>query len=302
MKLITARPGIVVGLVRLLVAALLVTSTPITHAASPEKVAPANPLGLPAKAVETGGSLIICGGGRTPVSVYDEFARLAGGKSAKIVIIPSAYKYSSTLVVKQRYAGWSRYEPKALDVLDAQSRDMADGAAFNKKLEEATGVWLGGGFQSRLAAIYAGTKAEATLRAIVERGGVIGGISAGAAAMSRVMIRSGRDEEIVIDRGLGLLEMAIVDQHFTQRKRLKRLLTAVEQHQDKVGIGVDEGTAVVVEGSRVRVIGSHNATVVLSRPNKEVSLHTLAASERADFVAAGDAAGKRFDLRRLAEK
>lgn len=273
-----------------------------TLAAAPEKQPPSNPLGLPAKAVESGGSLIICGGGRTPRSVYDEFARLSGGKSAKIVIIPSAYDYSSTAVVERRYAGWSRYEPKALDVLDAKSRGMADSSVFNEKLAEATGVWLAGGYQSRLASIYAGTKAEATLRAIVERGGVVGGISAGAAAMSRVMIRSGRDEEIVIDRGLGLLETTIVDQHFTQRNRLKRLLTAVEQHRDKIGIGVDEGTAVVVEGSRVRVIGDHNATVVLSRPNKEISLHTLSASERADFVAADDAAGKRIDLRRLAEK
>jgi cyanophycinase len=270
-------------------------------AASPEKEPPRNPWGLPAKAVESGGSLIICGGGRTPVSVYDEFAKLAGGKSAKIVIIPSAYNYASTAAVERRYAGWSRYEPQAIDVLDAKSRDMADSDAFNEKLDEATGVWMGGGFQSRLSALYAGTKAEATLRAIVERGGVVGGISAGAAAMSRVMIRSGRGENVVVDRGLGLLETAIVDQHFTQRKRLQRLLTAVEQNEGKVGLGIDEGTAVVVNGSRLRVIGEHQATVVLPQSNKEASLVRLAPTDQADFIAASDKTGMRFDLRRVAE-
>jgi cyanophycinase len=273
--------------------ALCLSCISIAPAASPDKqgaktgvtAATTNPLGLPEKAVASGGSLIICGGGRTPVSVYDEFAKLAGGKGAKIIIIPSAY----------------RYEPKMLEVLDARSREQADSTVFNKRLDEATGVWLGGGYQSRLSNLYAGTKAEATLRAIVERGGVVGGISAGAAAMSKVMIHSGRGENVVTDRGLGLLETAIVDQHFTQRNRLKRLLTAVEKNEGKVGIGIDEGTALVVAGNRLRVIGNHDATVVLPRANKEVLTLKLATSEQADLISAADAPTDvtRFDLRKL---
>jgi cyanophycinase len=289
-----------------LVFALLLILAGSANAASPEKQSPGatNPLGLPEKAVASGGSLIICGGGRTPVSVYDEFARLAGGKGAKIIIIPSAYRYASTAVVEHRYSGWSRYEPKMLEVLDARSREQADSTVFNKRLEEATGVWLSGGYQSRLCGLYAGTKAEATLRAIVERGGVVGGISAGAAAMSKVMIHSGRGENVVIDRGLGLLETAIVDQHFTQRNRLKRLLAAVEQNEGKVGIGIDEGTALVVAGNRLRVIGNHDATVVLPRANNEVLTLKLATSEQADLVSAADAPTDvtRFDLRKLTGK
>lgn len=275
----------------------------LSTAASPEKQTPqANPLGLPDKSLSSGGALVVCGGGRTPRSVYDEFARLAGGKEAKIIIIPSAYPFSSTAAVERRYAGWRRYEPKVLDVLDAKSREQADAAAFNAKLGEATGVWLAGGYQSRLASIYAGTKAEATLRGVLERGGVIGGISAGAAAMSRVMIRGGANQEVIIDKGLGLFESAIVDQHFTQRNRLKRLLSAVERHQGQIGIGIDEGTALVVEGCRIRVIGDHQATLVLPRADRAVLLHTLRADQRADFVSIGGAENAgRFELKLAAE-
>lgn len=274
----------------------------LAAAASPEKQAPrANPLGLPDKAVAAGGSLVICGGGRTPRAVYDEFARLAGGKGAKIVIIPSAFPFSSTAAVERRYAGWQRYAPKALDVLDAKTREQADSTAFNDKLREATGVWLAGGYQSRLASLYAGTKAEATLRGVLERGGVIGGISAGAAAMSRVMIRSGADEDVVIDKGLGLLEATIVDQHFSQRNRLKRLLTAVEKHDGQIGIGVDEGAAVVVAGNRLRVLGSNQATVVLPRADRGVLLHKLSANEQADLLThAGTGQATTIELKHVA--
>lgn len=246
-----------------------------------------NPLGLPTKAVASGGALVVCGGGQMGDEVYDEFVRLAGGKNARIVVIPSAYAFSSMTAVRNRYAGWYEYDVRSLDFLDAQSRGQADTAAFAGALANATGVWFGGGMQSRLAALYAGTRAEVALHSVIERGGVIGGTSAGAAAMSQTMIHSGVGENVNLDRGLGFMSQTIVDQHFTQRNRHTRLLSALGEHPEQIGLGVDEGTAVVVQGNRLRVLGAHRATLVVPS-GAGTTLHSLKKADRVELVAVAD--------------
>lgn len=146
--------------------------------------------------------------------------------------------------------------------------EQANDPEFISPLLTATAVWISGGQQSRLATSYAGTRVEIELVKLLERGGVIGGTSAGAAIMSPVMIASGRDEPRII-KGLSLFTGTIVDQHFLKRSRMNRLIQAVSAHPDLIGVGIDEGTALVVQGQSCQVLG--DSYVVLVEVNDEGS-------------------------------
>jgi cyanophycinase len=227
-----------------------------------------NPLGLPVTAGVPGGTLFIAGGGPTPEHVYDEFRRLAGGKSARIVIIPSGRKFQSEQDLRNMFSKWTTYALESLRFLDPKSREDADSDEFAAAVDAATGVWLSGGEQGRIADLFRGTASEKAIKRLLERGGVVGGISAGAAVQSDVMIRYGRTEA-QLDRGLGLLRNAVVDQHFGQRSRQQRLLNALEKNPGMIGLGVDEGTALVVRGAELKVIGVGNVTVYKTRASRE---------------------------------
>lgn len=222
------------------------------------------------------GTLFLAGGGRLPDDVRRQFVQLAGGKNARLVVIPTASTQAGGDDGEERFlTSWKQYRPKSLTLLHTTDRKTADDPKFLAPLKTATAVWFGGGSQSRIAAAYVGTAVEKELHALLKRGGVIGGTSAGAAIMSRVMIASGNPKP-VIRTGLDLLPDAIVDQHFRQRKRKPRLHAALERHKSRFGIGIDEQTAVVVRGRRLVVLGNGNATVVLPAnghlPEKELVL------------------------------
>jgi cyanophycinase len=243
-----------------------------------------NLLRLPAEAVKNHGTLIIVGGGRTPQAAKDEFLRLAGGRKARIVLLPSAHEYSSIETVRRRYAGWLG-QGESLEVIDTDSLTVAESKRFEKILDAATGVWIGGGSQNRLMSLYGRTRVEKALHRVLERGGVVGGTSAGAAVMSRVMIRYGRTEGPAIGTGFGLLAGAVVDQHFSQRKRETRLLGVLKQHADLIGLGVDERTALIVTGNQLRVVGD-NVVSVYPAGNGSRSALRLKPGEQAELVAA----------------
>jgi cyanophycinase len=203
-----------------------------------------------------GGSLMIAGGGRLPIEIRQRFLDLAGGsRRAKIVVIP-AYDPNAT-----QSAGlldvWQSLGVESVRILHSTSRDESNRAEFVRPLEEATGVWLSGGQQSWLSQHYVGTLVEDKLRAVVDRGGAVGGSSAGAAAMTRVMIEQGV-EEATEGVGFDLFHDAVIDQHFLRRSRLNRLIGLMESHPHLTAFGIDEGTALVVQVSKGRlgVIGS----------------------------------------------
>ena len=245
-----------------------------------------NPLGLVAGAKP--GALVICGGGSLNEEVYQEFLRLAGGKDAHIVHVPSAYNFSSVSAMRSRYSGWLGYNVASFAFLDAKDRDEADSHELVKLLDQATGVWIGGGTQGRLANLYGGSKCEAALRRVLQRGGVIGGTSAGASIMSSCMIRYGSSSEAVCDKGFGLVSHCVIDQHFAERNRLQRLIGALEENKSQIGIGVDEGTAVVLQQNQLKVIGASRATVILPAAfGQAVTLHRLRAGDEAQLMLAG---------------
>ena len=202
------------------------------------------------------GALVICGGGGLPESVRREFIRLAGGPEARIVVIPTASGDADGPA--DGLAGflepWTKRGVASAVLLHTRSRASADEPGFTRPLEEATGVWFSGGDQSRVTEVYLGTAVERALHAVLGRGGVIGGTSAGAAIMSRVMITGGR-AKATVGTGFGFLPGTVVDQHALRRSRLNRLLGVLADHRDLVGVAVDESTALVVRQGRWQVMG-----------------------------------------------
>jgi cyanophycinase len=204
------------------------------------------------------GALLLVGGGHLPDAVGQRFLELAGGREARLVIIPSASSLPDAAA--ESYAYWKTAAVKSVRILHTTRRAEADEPRFYGQLRDATGVWIAGGDQSRLTALYGGTGVERELHNVLRRGGVVGGTSAGASVASGVMMAGGNAE-----KGFGLIDTAIVDQHFSNRGRLPRLLRLLQNHPDQLGIGIDEETAVLIRGDEVAVLG--NATVTVARPD-----------------------------------
>ena len=208
------------------------------------------------------GSLVIVGGGKVPDVIWQRFMKLAGGKNAHVVVIPTASKEADTLDLDEYLKKWRDRNPASVTILHTRSKEDANDPNFVKPLEKATAIWFGGGGQSRIADAYLGTLAEKKFHEVLKRGGVIGGTSAGAAIMSRTMIARGHPKP-EIETGLGFIPGAIIDQHFIKRQRQVRLVDAVTSYPYLVGLGIDEGTALVVhDGSKIDVLGDSCVTVI----------------------------------------
>lgn len=215
-----------------------------------------------------GGTLVICGGGKLPEQVRDRFLELAGGSDARIVVIPTAHSDADGPNAARSLEPWKKRPHASLRLFHTRSRKEADDPEFNRPLAEATGIWIGGGLQAKLAQAYLGTEVERQFNALLARGGVIGGTSAGAAVMSRVMITSGRTEAL-LGEGFGLMPGAVIDQHFIKRNRMERLLGVLRQHPELVGFGIDEQTALVVDlgNHRISVIGNSYVVACVPEPS-----------------------------------
>ncbi len=236
----------------------------------------------------TSGSLVICGGGQLPAQLIERFIELGGGPQARVVIVSSASAYADT-DIRARLSGWfdrlAENEIASIDILHTRSRERADEDDFSKILDSATAVWFSGGNQNWLSQTYLNTRTEERFHGVMARGGVIGGTSAGAAIMSRCMIAGGKLEPM-LSTGLGFLPGTIVDQHFHKRDRQDRLMRALQLRPGMVGIGIDEGTALIVRGRSLEVIGESDVTLCLSpSPLRPGSVKQLAVGKRADIVA-----------------
>lgn len=212
------------------------------------------------------GTLFIHGGGAFPKEQADEFIRLAGGVDAVFVLIPSAdageewgEKYIERSFLRRRGV-------KNIRVLHTRDRRQADSDEFVAPLKEAGGVWFGGGRQWRLADSYLGTKTQQELSQVLARGGVIGGSSAGATIQGSYLVRGAPEGNHVMmspghEDGLGFLKHAAIDQHVLARKRENDLATVIDAHPELLGIGIDEGTAIVVTQDRFRVFGTSRVVI-----------------------------------------
>ena len=213
------------------------------------------------------GRLVIAGGGKVPTAAQQQFVDWAGGADAKIVVVTTASAYAGTEQQERFAHPWEDLNINTVTLLHARSREEASSNKFLTALKEATGVWFVGGSQQRIIDAYVGTSFEKELDLLLQRGGVVGGTSAGAAVQSRLAIVRGTKRP-ELDQGFDLLPGAVIDQHFTERERLGRLQYATRRNDSKVGLGIDEDTALLVDKRFMKVVGSGNVTAVLPRARK----------------------------------
>lgn len=259
-------------------ALLLLSPLPGVLAQKATELPPIDPQGIR-------GSLVIVGGGNIPDVVRQRFLELAGGDQGNVVLVPTASAAADKAGQAQESIDfWSKHTKATLAVLHTRAKNSAESEEFTAKLRTATGVWFGGGDQNKLAEVYAGTRFERELQQVLARGGVVGGTSAGAAILCRTMIGGGNPDP-KMGTGFDLLPRAILDQHFVARKREPRLLAALAANAGHFGIGIDESTAVEVNGRSLKVLGQ--SVVLLAVPagaGREVCKQTLKAGESADLV------------------
>lgn len=220
---------------------------------------------------KSAGNLLIIGGAEDKKGeciILKKFIDLAGGKSGKIVVMTSATKEPEA-VGKDYYQVFSRLGAGQVEILDLPDRVAAKDEKAVAMIGEATGIFFTGGDQLRITSILGGTPVNEAFVRAYRNGVVVAGTSAGASAMSNTMIVEGISDEapkknsLRMAPGLGLLEETVIDQHFAQRGRLGRLLTAIAHNPYVMGIGIDEDTAILVgPEARMEIIGSRTVTIV----------------------------------------
>jgi len=237
------------------------------------------------------GHIVAIGGGEEkehcPV-ILERFVQLCGGRDARIGVIPTASKLGDT---GERYHTlFTQLGASEVVVLDFDTRRDAYERGRIQDLTECDGVFLTGGNQLRLATMIGGTDVARTLREMNARGVHIAGTSAGASFLSEHMIAFGDDNRtphagaVTLAPGLGLTNRVVIDQHFSERNRLGRLITALAFNPFLIGIGLDEDTAAFIGPDQtVSVEGSGTLTIVdaerlkfssmdQARPNDPVSM------------------------------
>jgi cyanophycinase len=201
-------------------------------------------------------------------AVLARFVELAGGASARVLIVSTASSLSGEIADLYRTV-FGELGVTTIEAIRPRTREQAEQQAAAAAVGRATGIFLTGGNQLRLAMVVAGTAMGRALAEAHRRGAVVAGTSAGASALAEHMVSFGRPGETPRQRmgqlssGLGLLPGVVVDQHFGQRNRIGRLLAMVAQSPALLGVGIDEDTAAVVGGDGVlEVIGRGAVTVV----------------------------------------
>ncbi len=219
-----------------------------------------------------GGPLLVIGGAEDKYNerrILKKFLELAGGEKAEVLIVPVASDYPefASDVYTQAFRNLGVASPR---VLRATSRQDVFGADADKLLDGVNGVFITGGDQMRLVSILGGTAFAAKPRRMVSTTPIVlAGTSAGAAGMSTSMIVRGEStshphkSSVRLSPGLGFLKNIIIDQHFTERGRISRLITAVSYNPYNLGIGIDENTAIILDSKGVmEVFGAGSATIV----------------------------------------
>lgn len=229
------------------------------------------------------GHLLIIGGGSKPLEAVREFVALS--QAGPILVITSASgvpEEAGPSMVDQFF----QVGAKSARWMHINGPEMANADSVVARIVSATGIFFTGGVQERLMQRLGGTRSEAAiLKLYFERGGIIGGTSAGAAVMSQVMITGNelinkdttdafvaiQAKNIETSKGFGFLDRVIIDQHFVVRKRHNRLISLVLENPKLVGIGIDEDTAILVyPNNKFRVYGKGSVIVYDARKAKDV--------------------------------
>lgn len=221
------------------------------------------------------GSLVIQGGGSdTGTGIFETFINHAGGLDAKIIVVPTAggnrNADGSVRVYneEQVLSSWKKRGCTNVWMLHTHDPKVADTEEFAKVLRDANAVWFDGGRQWNIVDSYANTLTLREFHKVLERGGVIGGSSAGATIQGDYLVRGAiAGPEIVMtpepehEHGFAFLRKVAIDQHINTRNRWDDLIPVIKKYPDMLGIGLSEGTAIVVTGDRFEVIGKWKVAI-----------------------------------------
>lgn len=221
------------------------------------------------------GSLVIQGGGSdASTGIFETFVNRAGGLNAKIIIVPTAggnrNKDGKLIEYKpeQVLAKWKKRGLTNVWMLHTHDPKVADTEEFAGILRDAKGVWFEGGRQWNIVDSYAGTLTLREFHQVLERGGVIGGSSAGASIQGDYLVRGAiAGPDIVMtpekehEHGFAFLRRVAIDQHINTRNRWDDIIPVIKKYPNLLGIGISEGTAIVVDGDKFQVIGKWKVAV-----------------------------------------
>jgi len=225
------------------------------------------------------GKLILTGGDLE--TGLKEFVTLAGGPDANIVYIPTAasiLRLPSGLIWELKYTDelpantpefkaelCKMFGIKTITILHTRNRKIANSEEFVKPLRSAQGVWISGGNAGRISQAYLDTLTQRELEAVLARGGVIGGNSAGAIIQGSYTIRGNPNKPVLMakgsERGFAFLTNVAVNPHLSEAMRQNELVTILDTHPQLLGIGIDEKAAIVVTGDSFQVIGSGRVAI-----------------------------------------
>jgi cyanophycinase len=266
------------------------------------------PRALPSSVTTAAGSLLAIGGAEDKLrqrEILARFAALAGGTDARVVIISTASSLGDVAADRYRavFASLGMTDTEGMRPLN---REEAQDPRLAARIAQATGIFLTGGNQLRLASVVAGTRLGAALVEQHRRGAVVAGTSAGASALSNHMIafgRSGpspRQRMAQLGAGLGLLPDMLIDQHFTERNRIGRLEALVAHSPSLLALGIDEDTAALIGPDRVLEVIGKGSVTILDGSNLVTDAHEVA--RHRPLMVSGVllhvlTSGYRFDLR-----
>jgi cyanophycinase len=244
------------------------------------------------------GSLLIIGGGRMTEELWDKFKELMGGSDQHLVVIPTAISsedYDETFLanIKNNYLkkGFTN-----VSVLHTRDKTEANSKEFTSILNTASGVWITGGRQWRLADSYLNTRTHDALNNVLKRGGIIAGSSAGATIQGSYLARGDSKTNVIMmgdhEEGFAFMKNTAIDQHVLARNRQNDMFEILDNKPELLGIGIDESTGIVVRKNKFTVIGeSYVAIYDGTRWSKERdTIYKLPAGSRAYYwLKSGDA-------------
>ena len=211
------------------------------------------------------GSLVIAGGAVRDPAIVATFLSLAGGADAPIVVIPTAGGADD---YDQSWPGLALFVVHGainVTVLHTTDREVANSDAFVQSIREARGVWFSGGRQWRLADAYLHTAVHREIQEVLDRGGVVGGSSAGATILGDYLVRGDTATNVTMmgdhEEGMAFVRGVAIDQHLLRRNRQFDLIEVIRERPDLLGIGLDEDTAIIVQGDTFEVIGQSYAVI-----------------------------------------
>lgn len=214
------------------------------------------------------GSLIIVGGNLTDQKIFQKFLDLSGGADSPIVIVVTASEdeliakpdFNSTIKKPFENIGF-----KNITILHTRNPEIANTDSFITPIKQAKGLWFTGGRQWRLVDAYAQTKAFEEFFKLLDRGGVIGGSSAGATIQGSFLVRGDTKTNTILigdhQEGFGFIKNIAIDQHLLALNRQFDIFEILDKHHNLLGIGLDENTAIVVTGNEFEVIGQHYVAI-----------------------------------------